>query len=152
MRLYGPTAASSSRTELAVVASEVNQVLRTGEHSSPKTVLGFFGVVLLIVVGGSTGLILALSSSEKTVDYVPYVLGFSALVVVALLTTVVTAMVKDPTRLMLGQITGREYIDHRRLTLGDSTSGEFELGVVDVVEGQVALPAATDASNPKAES
>jgi hypothetical protein len=57
-----------------------------------------------------------------------WLIGFVVLYVgitgVGLLVAVMRQAAKDPTGLQVGQLTGSEYESIRRLTLGDSSSGE----------------------------
>jgi hypothetical protein len=74
---------------------------------------------IALVSTGSSGLI-------------PFVLGFGAIVTVALGGAILVITWKDPSRLMLGQITGHEYAAIRReLTFGDDVSGERKTTVVE---------------------
>jgi hypothetical protein len=65
-----------------------------------------------------------------------------------LLVVVVVAMMKDPTRLMLGEVTGREFIEYHQLTQGDSHRGESVEplrpiqgdGVIVAAKASLALP------------
>jgi hypothetical protein len=61
--------------------------------------------------------------SDST-DPVPWILGFDALITVALGAAILVITWKDPSRLMLGQLTGREYESIRRLHMGDDQIGE----------------------------
>lgn len=52
--------------------------------------------------------------------FIPWILIFAAIVIVAVLVGVFVTAWKDPTVLMLGQISGQDYIENRKLALGDS--------------------------------
>lgn len=98
---------------------------RGGEFSTPKTVLGFYAGVMAIVELGVVGVITVLATNDSLRYLVPWTLLFAALVLVALIGIVVAMNIRDPSKLQLGQMTGREFIDYQRLTLGDSVSGEY---------------------------
>ncbi|MGB2710663.1 MAG: hypothetical protein WBC33_04040 [Conexibacter sp.] len=106
------------------VIRELTQTIRSGERSAPKTVLAFYGVVAGIIAGASIAAIAVLARQPELRYLVAPILIFDAVLVVLLLIGVFVVSLIDPTRLMLGQITGRDYIENRRLTMGDSRSGE----------------------------
>ena len=113
-----------------MAVKELAQQVRTGSYRAPKTILGFFAVVVALVltgVGAATGI---LSRVEALHHLIVWVLGFGALIVVAVLLCVFITAWKDPTALMLGQISGHEYIENRKLALGDSESSEYTEAVV----------------------
>jgi hypothetical protein len=64
-----------------------------------------------------------LASTKVEVSLIPWLFGFAGLIILLLLGCVFFATMTDPSRLMLGQITGTEYANIRRITLGDSDSG-----------------------------
>lgn len=81
------------------------------------------------MIAASAAIIIGLVASDSA-QYIPFVLGFDALVTVGLGTAVIVIAWKDPSRLMLGQITASEYAKIRRLHLGDSQQGEHAARVV----------------------
>jgi hypothetical protein len=94
-------------------------------YRSPKTILGFFAIVVGILVSGATLVIGILSGVSDLRYLIVPILVFAALLVVAVLVGVFITAWKDPTVLMLGQISGEVFIENRRLTLGDHMSGEY---------------------------
>lgn len=102
-----------------------SRAIRAGEVSSPKTILGFFAIVLAILVGGAVSAAVALGGGDYRF-LIPIIFLFVGVVFIVLVAIVVLAMWRDPTRLMLGRMTGREYIDFVRLTQGDSRHGEVD--------------------------
>jgi hypothetical protein len=116
------------------------QGTKSGEYSSPKTVLGFCAIVLGIVATACVAATSVLAWHEATDQYALLPLGFFALFTVAMFAAVWWVLLKDPTKLQLGQMTGREFIDYQKLTLGDSTTGDQ---IVTLGSG-VTVRAATD--------
>jgi hypothetical protein len=100
------------------------QGVRTGEYSSPKTVLGFYAGVLVILEAGVVAATGVLATQDSLHYLIPWILAFGAATLIVLIGIVVAMNVRDPTKLQLGQITGREYIE-AQVTLGDSTAGEY---------------------------
>lgn len=99
-----------------------------GKHSTnkkPKTVLGFFAIVLCIVNTGGITLIGLLAGTESLHFLIPWVLSFLALVDLGIIGGIFAVTCFDPTKLMLGQVTGNEYLANRKLTLGDNEQGEY---------------------------
>lgn len=98
--------------------------VRSNRTENPKTVLAFFATVLGIVLTAvvlATGLLVRKGGYESAVTAV---LVFGGALAVLLIGAVFTLTVKDPSKLMLGQVTGTEYAEIQRVTLGDSSSGE----------------------------
>jgi hypothetical protein len=100
------------------------EAVTSRESSAPRTILGFLLAMYTVLLTGSAGVVIALVSTGSS-GLIPWVLAFAATITIALSVAVLTITWKDPTRLMLGQITGREYAAIRReLTFGDDVSGE----------------------------
>ena len=91
---------------------------------APKTVLGFFAIVLGIVVAGASVALGIFSRTPALHNLITPILLFVAVLIVALLVGVFITAWKDPTVLMLGEISGEAFIENRKLTLGDSVFGE----------------------------
>jgi hypothetical protein len=104
---------------------ESSEAVTAANYRSPKTVLGFFAIIAGILISGSVFAVGIFARVRELQWLIPPVLWFCAIVIVALLGGVFITAWKDPTILMLGQITGDVYIENRRLTLGDSVGGEF---------------------------
>jgi hypothetical protein len=84
-----------------------------------------------VLLTGSAAVIVALVSTGSS-SLIPWVLIFAAAITIALGVAIITITWKDPSRLMLGQITGREYAAIRReLTFGDDVSGEHRTSLVE---------------------
>jgi hypothetical protein len=97
---------------------------QTDEYSAPKTVLGFYAGVLAILEAGVIGATAVLATQESLRYLIPWVLAFGGVILVVLIAIVVAINVRDPTKLQLGQMSGREFIEYHRMTLGDSLGGE----------------------------
>jgi hypothetical protein len=98
---------------------------KTGQYSAPQTVLGFYALVLVIVEAGLLGVLVILSSNDSLNFLVPWVLAFAGLILIALLGVVVTMNVRDPTKLQLGEVKGKDFLEHQQITRGDSIAGEY---------------------------
>ena len=128
------------------------EAVTAANYRSPKTVLGFFAIIVGILITGAT-FVVGIFSREAALHslIVPVLLFCGGLVVVVLVGVFVTAW-KDPTILMLGQVTGDVYIANRRLTLGDSNAGEFTEELDSPVAradigAHTALPSQDDSQN-----
>lgn len=108
-----------------MMPKEASHTIKSGSYKSPKTILGFFAIVVGILVTGASAVIGLISRVESLHPLIPWILVFSAIVVVIVLVGVFLTAWKDPTVLMLGQMTGHDYIEHKKLTLGDSGAGEY---------------------------
>ncbi len=103
---------------------EVTQAAGGRQTINPRTVLGFYATVLGILFTGVIGAIAVLASSKVGTWLIPWLLVFLAVLVVALIGGVFILNARDPSKLMLGQITGTEYAVINRASLGDSLTGE----------------------------
>jgi hypothetical protein len=106
-------------------ASEGVEAITSASYRTPKTVLGFFAIIVGLVIAGASTVIAVFSRQTDLYALIVPVLVFVGFVVLAVLGGIFVTAWKDPTILMLGQVTGDIYIQNRRLTLGDSTAGEF---------------------------
>ena len=104
---------------------------RGGEYSAPKTVLGFFNIVLAILTTGCVGVAAVLASQPKLYYLIPYSLGLAFVFFVILVVGVFIVMLKDPTKLQLGEVSARDFINYQ-LTLGDSAAGEHQEPFFDI--------------------
>jgi hypothetical protein len=109
---------------------------RRGEYSAPRTVLGFYAGVLAILEAGVVGVLAVLATQDSLRDLIPYVLAFAGAVLVGLIVVVVAMNLKDPSKLQLSPMTGQEFIDYQRFTLGDSIGGDYVEEVPVVRRGQ----------------
>lgn len=97
----------------------------TAQFRAPKTILGFFAILLAILASGGVCAIGVIIKVPALLGFVAPILIFLAVVfVVTLLGVFITAW-KDPTILMLGQVSGEVYLEVHRQQLGDSSSGEY---------------------------
>src|ERR1700678_2325646 len=104
--------------------AELSNAIRSRQISNPKTVLGFYATVLAILLSGDVGAIAVLATTRVSTFLIPWLLGFAGLNVFMLLAGVFIITLIDPSKLMLGQITGTEYAQIHRVMLGDSDSGQ----------------------------
>jgi len=98
--------------------------MRTGQFSAPQTVLGFYAGVLIILEAGLIGVLIILAAYSLD-SLIPWTLGFAGLVLIALLGVVVTMNVIDPAKLQLGEVKGKDFLEHQQVTRGDSIAGEY---------------------------
>lgn len=97
----------------------------TAQFRSPKTVLGFFAVLIAILASGAVFAIGIFARVPELHGFIAPILVFVGTVIVVTLIGVFVTAWKDPTILMLGQMSGEVYVEYRRQLLGDSTSGEY---------------------------
>jgi hypothetical protein len=101
------------------------RAVRASQQVRPNNVLSFY-VIVLLVIEGACALALGFLGGREPLHYlVPYVLGFAAISFLGILVTVIVLTVKFPEKLMLGEVSGTEYVEIQQATLGDSRSGEF---------------------------
>lgn len=104
---------------------QVTHAIRGGQYSAPKTVLGFLGVIALIIASFASVAIITFASTSGLHWLVLPTLLFVGVGAVALVWAVLHLAREDPTPLVLGEITGDEFIANRKVTKGDSVSGEY---------------------------
>lgn len=105
---------------------ETTEQVAQARTRTPKTVLGFFAIVLGIVAMSAAGVIAAIVGTPALHGLIVPILLFAGVLIVAVLVGVFLTAWRDPTVLMLGEVTGETFVEHRRLTLGDSTRGDQE--------------------------
>ena len=104
------------------------QSMFSRKRDSPKNILGFFGTLLAIWVVGSCTAIIALAKSRTETRMIPWIWGFAALFLLIMYISVFVVMLKNTSKLMLGNVTGSEFIAiQRNIKLGDSESGLREV-------------------------
>jgi hypothetical protein len=103
---------------------EVTRAIRGGEYKSPKTVLGFFAGMIGIAATVLISSIWILEGTSSLRYLIPVILAVFLALFLFVLISVIVITVKDPSKLMLGQISGRDYAEIQKITLGDSSSGE----------------------------
>jgi hypothetical protein len=109
------------------------------ESSRPRTILGFLGAVIGVIATAMVVLVGSLARYEA--GYIAPVLIVGTALIALLLVGFFIALVKDPTRLMLGRVETRDFLAHRLLTLGDDVSGETLEHVFDALPPDVKAPA-----------
>jgi hypothetical protein len=93
-------------------------------------VLGFYATVLGLMLTAAVAAVGVLAATDTSTNLIPWLLGFAGAVVVLLLLGVFIVTLVDPSHLMLGQISGSEYVEIQRATLGDSTRGEHQVAII----------------------
>jgi len=127
---------------------EFTRAMARRQTVNPRTVLGFYATVLLIVVSVICTLTTILATTQTATWLIPWILGFGGLLIVATLAGTFYINIKLPANLMLGQITGTEYAEiSRQIILGNDTQGERTVvvsgneaevvGSTDVIEGML---------------
>lgn len=91
--------------------------------------LAFYATVLGLTLAATVGVVTALAWSRTATSAIPFVLCFGGLAFLLVLGSVLYINLRDPSRLMLGRVTGSEYAEIQHLRLGDSQSGEREVPV-----------------------
>lgn len=139
-----------------MAVQEASQTVRAMSYRRPKTILGFFAIIFAILSTTASVIIGVLSGTESLHSAIPWILFFLAIFAVAMVVGVFVTAWKDPTILMLGQVSGQDYIANRRLTLGDSDQGEYieishvnqsEVPVVDQPTGLPTLKTSDGVTN-----
>lgn len=132
------------------VLQHATRVIRRSQTESPKTVLGFFATTLAVLLTFIGIAIAVLARYQTYTELIPFLLFFGALAFIGLLTGVFYIILfRDPSQLMLGQVTGSEYAEIQRVQLGDSRSGERQLPIEQrgteppVVLTELELPGST---------
>jgi hypothetical protein len=123
-----------------------------GEYTSPRTVLGFYAGVLIILEAGVVALSAVLAADEDLHYLIPWLLLFGGVLLVAIIAIVVVMNVRDPTKLQLEGVTGREFIAYQRITRGDSISGEYVEEVPIAVSDNKAIEVAQSPEVPEGEA
>jgi hypothetical protein len=101
----------------------VSRAAREVRH--PRTVLGFYAVLLGLVEAGVVAILVVLVSQQDLHYLVPWVIAFGALIFVAIIVVVVAMNMIDPTKLQLEPIKGQEFLDYQKVTRGDSIGGDY---------------------------
>lgn len=127
--------------------SNVTQAVASRQTVNPRTVLAFYGTVLALLFAAIVGAIAVLASTDTATYLIPWLLGFGGLVFLLLISGVFAITLRDPAKLMLGQITGTEYVAIHKAILGSSMTGEH---IALVEEGGVSneqVPLVLDAAS-----
>jgi hypothetical protein len=104
---------------------QVMQAVRSGEYRAPRTILAFLGSLVAISAGTAVGLAFALSGVSSLHYLIVGFVVFVLLLVCACGGVVVFFAWKDPSKLMLGQVTAQDYIAIQKHTMGDDVYGEY---------------------------
>jgi hypothetical protein len=109
------------------VLTEVTQSVAGRKTLNPKTVLGFYATILGLLFTFTVASASVLAFSGRSLYLLPWLFGFAAAGGVALVAIVVRINLSDPEKLMLGQVSGTEYVQISHQKLGDTVSGERTL-------------------------
>ena len=126
---------------------EVWRAVKDKQTSSPRTVLGFYATVIGILVSACVAAAGVLAKTGTATDLIPWVLGFGGLVLLLVLVGVFIVTLIDPSKLMLGHVTGSEYAEIHRVALGDSGAGE-KLEIVAVLTKALLTQAGEGTADP----
>lgn len=105
--------------------------VQSRQIASPKTVLGFYAGVLVILDSASLLAVGVLAQTHTMTGLIPWILGFAAIAFLLLVGGVFAVNLFDPGKLMLGQISGSEYVAMHAMRLGDSLSGERDAIILE---------------------
>jgi hypothetical protein len=109
---------------VTTVFGETTRAMLSREQSSPKTVLGFLGTVVIAVISGAALIVGVLARYDEHQELIPVVLIVAASIVVFVLLVILGIVVfGNPMKLQLGQVTASEYREYERMILGDSVEG-----------------------------
>lgn len=111
------------------------------QTQNPRTVLGFYATVAGLFLSSDVAAIAVLASTDKYVGAIPYLLLAGVVVFLTIVGGVFYLNVKAPPKLMLGQITGREYAQIEQIALGDSLRGERFAPAIEEGPQVLELPA-----------
>lgn len=114
----------------------MSELVRSSQLSQPRTILAFLFGIATILLSAFVVVGVALVSAGEPILGLACV-GAAGLVVVGIVIAVFRQTKSDPAGLMLGQVNASEYRSIRRLTQGDSLTGEQ---VEMVAEGFVVEP------------
>jgi hypothetical protein len=95
-----------------------------GNVRSPRTILGFFVLVMAILGITSVGIIKVLADIPTLHNLIPNLLMFGAGVFVFIVLAILITSWFKPERLMLGEVKGEVYLQMLQLHQGDSEAGE----------------------------
>jgi hypothetical protein len=126
------------------------QSITSRTSSQPRTILSFLFAIYTAATTAAVAFVVALAGTGSS-WLIGFIVAYVGITGVGLLIGVMRQAAKDPTGLQVGQLTGSEYASIRRLTLGDSSSGErveivrADEGVIegsasDEATGQIQLP------------
>lgn len=105
--------------------TQVTNAVRQRQAINPKTVLGFYATILGLLFAGTVSCVAVLASSGTDTFLIPWLVVFCAIVLVLLLSGVFIITLIDPSKLMLTQVSGADYLAiQQRTVVGDSLSGE----------------------------
>lgn len=136
--------------------SEYSQSGLPQKKLAPKTALGFYAVILGLTLTACTSIIGALAATGTDIWMIPYIVLFACIFLLAISIGVFVVTLKNPSKMLLTEVSGRDYMDIQRwMLLGDSKSGlkfvsdRIGSGQPNALEGPVGLNELTDAAKEK---
>jgi hypothetical protein len=105
------------------VLQQVVHAVRGGEYRAPRTILAFLGSIVAITAAMVVGLAFALSGSASLHFVIVGAAVFAVILVCIAVGVVVVFAWKDPSKLLLGQVSAKDYIAIQ--TMGDDAYGEY---------------------------
>ncbi|GIG40499.1 hypothetical protein [Cellulomonas phragmiteti] len=117
--------------------SEAVQGFHSKRTENPKTVLAFYATILGLALTADTALVGVLASTGESTWLIPWLILFAGTLSIGLLAAVFFVALRDPSKLMLGQVTGEQYVEIQKLTLTTQTADIQEVAQVTLnrIEG-----------------
>lgn len=100
------------------------EAIKSSRTFRPKTFLAFYATILGIVLAACLSSTAMLAITKTAVELIPLILCFAAVMVLLLVGGVFAVMLINPSKVMLTQVSGTEYVEIQRAVLGDSRSGK----------------------------
>jgi hypothetical protein len=100
---------------------------RVREVTNPKTALAFYAALLVILVAAVVVAAGICASSSGLHYLVPWILAIGLVLFVLIVGVVIWLNINDPSKLQLGEVTSRDYvqIQQAKAIRGNSIGGEF---------------------------
>ncbi|WP_328532970.1 hypothetical protein OG836_22495 [Micromonospora zamorensis] len=122
--------------------TELTKAVQGRQTVNPRTVLGFLATVLGLVLAAAISGVAILATTQIETRLIPWLLVFCAALALLLIGGVFVVTWVDPSRLMLGQVTGTEYAEIQKTVLGDSLRGERSIVAIEKIATGESLEAA----------
>ena len=122
--LTGLRRAHDTGIVLRVNPGEAMRGVMQRHTEQPRTVLGFYAISAGIMFSGIIGLISVLGWTGEAEWLIPFLAIAAILIFVAVIAGVFIVNVKAPEKLMLGRVSGSEFVEIQRVQLGDGQFGE----------------------------
>ncbi len=126
------------------------QAITNRQATAPRSILTFLIGVLTISSAAALGFVIAIGSGESLRWMIPVIVGLLAVLIGGIVIGVFRAAGRDPSGLVLRDVSGPDYVAIQQVLLGDSERGERRGLPADIVEGTVA-DEQSDAADERAE-